>query len=164
MKRRLFTILTLSLLLMLLLLAAVAVALWRTGGVFKAPSGTPKGSMDAASQRYRREEHPARAARFEELTLRMERFRLSGGTLREQDVLKLLGPPDLHFVGADDSVLFTYFYDRNGRRDWECQVFFRPPGEWVERIGWNDATVNDHSSMGPYPSTAPVRGAEVGSR
>ena len=161
MKRRLFPILALSLLLMLLLLAAVAVALWMTGGTLKAPLGTPQGSMDAASQRYRREEHPARAARFEELTLRMERLRLSGGTLREQE---LLGPPDLHHVGADDSVLFTYFYDRNGRRDWECQVFFRPPGEWVDRIGWNDATVNDHSSMRPYPSTAPVRGAEMGSR
>ena len=66
------------------------------------------------------------------------------------ELLGRCGHPDSYLRDdLDGSLMLAYFYDRNGTRDWVAYVDL--VHGFVTEVGFNDATVNDHSSFEPWP-------------
>jgi hypothetical protein len=58
-------------------------------------------------------------------------------------LLQLCGEPDGYMGDISSELNLTYFYDRFGKKDWVAYVTLKHG--MLARVGWNDASVNDHS-------------------
>lgn len=65
-----------------------------------------------------------------------------------KELLGRCGKPDSYFPVNGSEMVLAYFYDRFGTKDWVAYVDIEEGV--VTSVGYNDASVNDHSDFLPW--------------
>jgi hypothetical protein len=145
--------------LMLIVLAgfAGAWALSNQAMLFKTPN--PYKAIEDAHAIYRSDEFPyrKRAAAFEQLLFQIDRGRLDGLPLAENQVRPWLGKPDYHRQAWLNGYTRTYLYNFSGVHGPSSAIVSYDAAGRLTFIGYNSASAFNPAEWAPFPpSVAPA--------
>jgi hypothetical protein len=138
----------------LIVTACLALIVWDNFGAQSPPrSESPFGSEEitlmSAYGKYMASEYPRRGDYFNRMAQTLG-WRSAAVPVFRSDVLKYLGKPDFMDGSLEKGTLiFTYYPSGATTNPWEVYAFLKE-GK-LAQIGFNDASVNNHSGYKPYP-------------
>ena len=88
-----------------------------------------------------------RGTAFEALAGTIEVLQAS---LSGENVIDLLGTPNLWSYERESTIGLVYFFHRDGRL-WEAYFQISGDGKRIVVVGWNDASVNPNGTLGYHP-------------
>jgi hypothetical protein len=141
----------------LILTAYLAFVIW-SDFLPSAPAGSDEITLLSGYGRYMATEYPKRGDRFMNLASFLL-FRSKAVPVLREDVLKYLGKPDFLEGNLDTGTLVFTYYPSGETNQWEVYAELKE-GKLTD-VGFNGASVNDHSGYRPYPAE-PAPNQQVG--
>lgn len=134
---------------LLLLLTGAMVTFWGAALMWISHIGSASQTVQMQQRAYMAAEgHSHRGKHFEQLAVAFSKARLSQPAMTADEVIALLGPPDLQDDAADGDTTYIYLYDRFASKD-ACMIV-NTERHQVTSVGFNARAQLDLSPFKPY--------------